>query len=191
MGMWLLQECRRVWSNKIEYSWSEMVELSKVAQPFKCLIDPDYPAFLNPADMPSAIIDFCIKTGQTPPETHGEFIRCIFESLAMKYRLTLDSIRSVISYPIEMVHIIGGGANNELLCQYSANALGIPVKAGPTEATAIGNILVQAKAMNRLTSLEEIRKMVGNSFETKTFLPEEATLWEVEFEKFRKIAAEV
>ena len=126
MGMWLLQECRRVWSREINYSWGEMVDLSILAQPFKCLIDPDDPSFLNPADMPEAIIHFCLKTGQTPPETHGEFIRCIFESLAMKYRITLDSIRSVVSYPIEKVHIIGGGANNELLCQYSANALELP-----------------------------------------------------------------
>jgi len=190
MGMWLLQECRRVWSNQNNYSWSEMVELSTMAQPFKCLIDPDDPTFLNPADMPQAIADFCQKSGQTPPATHGEFIRCIFESLAMKYRYTLDSIRSVVSYPIETVHIIGGGANNELLCQYTANALGIPVKAGPTEATAIGNILIQAKAMKSLSTLEEIRTMVGNSFETKIFLPQETPLWEVELERFRKILAQ-
>jgi sugar (pentulose or hexulose) kinase len=137
--------------------------------------------------MPQAIVDYCRKTDQPKPETHGEFIRCIFESLAMKYRLTLDSIRSVISYPIEIVHIIGGGANNELLCQYSANALQLPVKAGPTEATAIGNILIQAKALKSLSSLEEIRTMVGESFGTKTFMPEEADLWKVQFDRFCRI----
>jgi rhamnulokinase len=105
----------------------------------------------------------------------------------MKYRLTLDSIRSVISHPIETVHIIGGGANNELLCQYSANALGVPVIAGPTEATAIGNILIQAKAMDAVSSLQEIRAMVGNSFDTKTFLPQDAQLWELQLQRFRKI----
>jgi len=187
MGLWLLQECRRAWSNKVNYSWTEMVEISIQAQPFKCLIDPDDPDFLNPADMPQAIIDFCLKTGQIPPASHGEFIRCIFESLAMKYRLTLDAIRSVISYPIDTVHIIGGGANNELLCQYAANAIGVPVKAGPTEATAIGNIMIQAKAMKTVASLEDIRAMVGQSFGTKTFLPQETALWEAEFERFRKI----
>ena len=152
--MWLLQECRRIWSNEVSYSWSEMVDLSMHAQPFKSLIDPDDSSFLNPADMPAAITQYCLKTGQTPPESHGEFIRCIFESLAMKYRLTLDSIRSVISWPIEKVHIIGGGSNNELLCQYSANAIGLPIIAGPTEATAIGNILIQAKTMKAIASLE-------------------------------------
>ena len=187
MGMWLLQECRRVWSQEVNYSWNEMVDLSTRAQPFKCLIDPDDTNFLNPADMPEAITNYCLKTGQTPPQSHGEFIRCIFESLAMKYRLTLDSIRPVISYPIEKVHIIGGGANNELLCQYSANALGLPVVAGPIEATAIGNILIQAKAMHSVDSLEGIRTMVRNSFDTKTFEPQDPSLWETQLERFRKI----
>jgi len=187
MGMWLLQECRRVWSSEINYSWSEMVDLSILAQPFKCLVDPDDSSFLNPADMPEAIIHFCLKTGQIPPKTHGEFIRCIFESLAMKYRITLDSIQSVVSYPIEKVHIIGGGANNELLCQYSANALELPVVAGPTEATAIGNILIQAKAMQTVASLEEIRIMVGNSFDTKTFEPQDIERWKVQLKRFKDI----
>jgi rhamnulokinase len=187
MGMWLLQECRRIWSHEVNYSWSEMVDLSILAQPFKCLIDPDDPSFLNPADMPEAITGYCLATGQIPPGNHGEFIRCIFESLAMKYRLTLDSIRSVISWPIEKVHIIGGGANNELLCQYSANALGLPVVAGPTEATAIGNILIQAKTMKAVASLEEIRDMVGTSFATKTFEPQETAIWKIQLERFREI----
>lgn len=188
MGLWLLQECRRMWSNKVNYSWSEMVDLSMHAQPFKCLIDPDYKDFLNPADMPAAIAGFCRKTGQNPPENHGEYIRCIFESLAMKYRITLDSIRTVISHPIEKVHIIGGGANNELLCQYTANALNLPVAAGPTEATAIGNIMIQAKAMQAVSSLDEIRTMVGSSFETRTFLPQDPQLWMDHLERFKKIA---
>jgi len=190
MGLWLLQECRRIWSAETNYTWNEMVELSMASQPFKCLIDPDYPNFLNPANMPQAIADFCFKTGQTPPESHGEYIRCIFESLAMKYRLTLDSIRAVSANTIEIIHIIGGGANNELLCQYSANALGLPVMAGPTEATAIGNILLQAKALEVVHSLDEIRGMVGRSFETKLFLPQEANLWEEQLARFRQIVDE-
>ena len=187
MGMWLLQECRRIWSHEVNYSWSEMVDLSLLTQPFKCLIDPDDSTFLNPADMPAAITQYCLKTGQTPPANHGEIIRCIFESLAMKYRLTLDSILSVISWPIEKIHIIGGGANNELLCQYSANAIGLPVVAGPTEATAIGNILIQAKTMKEVSSLEEIRRMVEKSFETKTFEPQEPALWKTQLGRFSEI----
>jgi len=187
MGMWLLQECRRSWSAQKEYSWGEMVELSTGSQPFKCLVDPDDATFLNPENMPDAIRNFCLKSGQPAPETHGEYIRCIFESLALKYRLTLESIQSVSNQPIEKVHIIGGGANNELLCQYSANAIGLPVVAGPTEATAIGNIMIQAEAMKAVASLEEIRTMVGNSFETKTFEPENHELWKKQLERFRKI----
>ncbi|MCE1198874.1 MAG: hypothetical protein LWW85_07885, partial [Marinilabiliales bacterium] len=187
MGMWLLQECRKVWSTEIHYSWNEMVELSKQAQPFKSLIDPDDTTFLNPPDMPQAIVTFCEKSGQPIPETHGEFIRCIFESLALKYRVTLDSIRSVVTFPIEQIHIIGGGANNELLCQYSAHAMGIPVIAGPTEATAIGNILMQAKAMGVVESLADIRQMVEHSFSVTTFLPEETEAWEANLTRFRQL----
>ncbi len=187
MGMWLLQECRRIWSQKVSYSWNEMVELSILAQPFKCLIDPDDSTFLNPESMPDAIRDFCLNSSQPVPETHGEYIRCIFESLALKYRFTLESILSVSSQPIEKIHLIGGGANNELLCQYSANAIGLPVIAGPTEATAIGNILLQARAMNTISSLEEIRLMVENSFHTKRFEPEDHTSWLLQLERFKKI----
>ena len=185
MGMWLLQECRRIWSKEINYSWNEMVELSILAQPFKCLIDPDDPIFLNPGSMPEAIRTFCLKSGQATPESHGEYIRCIFESLALKYRVTLDSILSVSNQKIGKIHLIGGGANNELLCQYSANAIGLPVIAGPTEATAIGNILLQAKALKVVDSLQEIRLMVENSFETKVFLPEDAEHWESQLGRFR------
>lgn len=187
MGMWLLQECRRSWSGQVNYSWNEMVELSSGTQPFKCLVDPDDPEFLNPADMPAAITAFCLKTGQVPPASHGEFIRCIFESLAMKYRVTLDSIRSVTDQSIDVVHVIGGGSNNELLCQYSANALGIPVVAGPSEATAAGNILIQAKAMNVLHSLSDIRSMVSSSFDTKTYTPADSSTWEAQLDRFRSL----
>ena len=187
MGLWLLQECRRAWQDKFNYSWPEMVEMSLKAQPFKCLIDPDAHEFLNPGDMPAAITEFCRKTGQPAPETHGEIIRTIFESLALKYRSTLDAIRVVSPIEIEKIHIIGGGANNELLCQYAANAANLPVYAGPTEATAIGNIMMQAKALRAVSSLEEIRGMVLNSFETKIFHPQDAGNWEEQYQKFKNI----
>jgi len=189
MGLWLLQECRRTWSAEHDYSWPEMVEMSLNAHPFKCLIDPDAREFLNPGDMPAAIAAFCSKTGQPEPETHGEFIRTIFESLALKYRATLDSIREVSTNEIEKIHIIGGGANNELLCQYAANATNLQVYAGPTEATAIGNIMLQAKALGAVSSLGEIRHMVFNSFETKIFYPQDADSWNVEYQKFKNLMA--
>lgn len=187
MGLWLLQECRRIWAAEYNYSWPEMVEMSLKAQPFKCLIDPDAHEFLNPGDMPAAISTFCLKTSQPVPETHGEIIRTIFESLALKYRATLESIRKVSTVEIGKIHIIGGGANNELLCQYAANATNLPVYAGPVEATAIGNIMMQAKALGAVSSLEEIRSMVFNSFETKVFNPQDAEVWNLEYERFKRL----
>ncbi len=187
MGLWLLQECRRIWSAEINYSWPEMVEMSMNAQPFKCLIDPDAREFLNPGDMPAAITAFCLKTGQPAPENHGEIIRAIFESLALKYRLTLDSIAAASPVEIRKIHIIGGGANNELLCQYASNATNLPVYAGPTEATAIGNIMMQAKALGAVSSLAEIRRMVFDSFETKIFYPQDADSWNINYQRFKRL----
>ncbi len=189
MGLWLLQECRRIWSVDHNYTWPEMVEMSLKAQPFKCLIDPDARDFLNPGDMPAAIAAYCIKTGQPEPENHGEIIRTIFESLALKYRATLDSIIAVSPVKIEKIHIIGGGANNELLCQYTSNATNLQVYAGPTEATAIGNIMMQAKALGAVSSLEEIRKMVFESFETKVFTPIDANTWSFQSLRFKSITS--
>jgi rhamnulokinase len=190
MGLWLLQECRRDWAAEYSFSWPEMVEMSLKAHPFKCMIDPDAREFLNPGDMPAAITAFCVRTGQPAPATRGEVIRTIFESLALKYRSTLDSIRTVSPTPIEKIHIIGGGSNNELLCQYAANATNLPVYAGPTEATAIGNIMMQAKALGAVSTLEEIRHIIFHSFETKVFSPVDAETWDMHYQKFKNIIAE-
>ncbi len=190
MGLWLLQECRRTWSATENYSWPQMVDMSLNAEPFKCLIDPDAREFLNPGDMPAAIAEFCKKTGQPIPENHGEVIRTIFESLAFKYRYTLEAIRSVSTIAIEKIHIIGGGANNELLCQYAANATNLTVFAGPTEATAIGNIMMQAKALGAVESLDAIRKMVSESFATTVFYPEDASKWELHYKRFKSYIVE-
>ena len=119
MGLWLLQECKRIWSSEHNYSWPEMVEMSIKAHPFKCMIDPDSREFLNPGDMPAAIAAFCRKTGQPVPENHGEVIRTIFESLALKYRATLDSIAAVSPVEIEKIHIIGG-CKRALGCRHRA-----------------------------------------------------------------------
>ncbi len=184
MGMWLIQECRRVWKSEKNYSWDEMVDLARKAEPFKYLINPDDNSFLNPANMPQAIEDFCIKTGQSKPGSHAETIRCIYDSLALKYRFTLDQIKSVSDQAIEKIHIIGGGANNHFLNQLTADATGLPVFAGPTEATATGNILVQAKALGLLNSLDEIREVVRNSFEVIEFKPVSNQNWEAAYQKF-------
>jgi rhamnulokinase len=187
MGLWLLQECRRHWLTEREYSWPEMVEMSIKAEPFKCLVDPDDISFLNPENMPEAIISFCKKTGQPVPGSHGQMIRCIFESLALKYRFVLDQIRNVSPNDIENIHIIGGGANNELLCQFTSNSTGMQVLAGPTEATAIGNIMMQAKALGVVESLEKMREMIKDSIEIKTYSPQETATWNEQYIRFKKL----
>ncbi len=187
MGMWLIQECRRVWSRKITYTWDEMVGMAKKSQPFKFLIDPDDSVFLNPGDMPGAIAGYCEQTGQGKPSSHAEIVRCIYDSLALKYRYTLDQIRSVSSRPIEKIHIIGGGSNNLFLNQLTANVTGLPVIAGPAEATATGNILMQAKAMGMIGSLVEIRQIVRRSFDLVTFTPESEMNGNEAYYCFRKM----
>jgi rhamnulokinase len=171
MGMWLIQECKRIWDQENEITWQEIVELSNRSKPFKCLINPDDSVFLNPGNMPEAIQNYCRKTKQPVPENKGEIARCIYDSLALKYKYTIGQIETITGEKIKKLHIIGGGANNEMLNQFTANAAGIQVIAGPTEATAIGNILMQAKALGVINSLEEIRNVVRNSFEMKYYNP--------------------
>ena len=188
MGMWLIQEVQRIWAEKdIVYAWPEMVELARNSEPFKFLINPDDNRFLNPIDMPQTICDFCIKTGQGEPQTHGEIIRCIYDSLALKYRYTLEQIHSVSDQSIEVIHIIGGGANNHFLNQLTADATGLMVIAGPTEATAIGNILIQAKALGYVGSVNEIRKIIDNSFGLIKFIPSKELDWEAAYERYLRI----
>ncbi len=155
MGLWLIQECKRIWDlNKKEFSYSEIVEMAKMSEPFKCIIDPDDNSFYNPGNMPEAIINYCKKTNQPIPSSYGEFARCIFESLALKYRYTLESLKKLSGREFKTIHIIGGGSQNKLLCQFTADATGLEVVAGPAEGTAIGNIMVQAMAMNEVSSLK-------------------------------------
>ncbi len=172
MGMWLIQECRRIWAREYEYSWPEMVELAKTVEPFRFTIDPDEPRFLNPENMPGEIAASCEEKGQGIPESHAQIIRCIYDSLALKYKQVLDEIRQVSDKQINRIHVIGGGANNDFLNQLTADVCQLPVWAGPTEATATGNILMQAKAMGVVSSLDEIREIVRNSFELKKFEPQ-------------------
>jgi rhamnulokinase len=187
MGMWLIQECKRVWDEEKEINWQEIVYLSQLAEPFKCLINPDDAGFLNPGNMPRAIQEYCRKTNQPVPESKGEIARCIYDSLVLKYKYTIRQIESVTGNRIEKLHIIGGGANNEMLNQLTANALGIPVVAGPTEATAIGNIMMQARAMGFVGSLKEIREVVRTSFDVKTYSPSPKLDWEKAFATFESL----
>jgi rhamnulokinase len=188
MGLWLIQECKRCWDNKKqEYSFPEIVKMAEQAEPFKSLVDPDNPAFLNPLDMPAALADFCKSTGQPVPQTHAGFSRCVFDSLALKYRSVIESLKMISDKRIEKIHVIGGGSQNELLCQFTANATGLPVVAGPAEGTAIGNIMVQAMGLGHVKSLSEIRHTIRNSFEFKSYRPENFDAWDKAYERFKKL----
>jgi rhamnulokinase len=184
-GLWLLQECRRAWARQgEEYSYDELTQMAEAAPPFPALIDPDDPSFFNPADMPSAIAAYCVRSGQTPPQERGSIVRCALESLALKCRLTLDRIEKIRGRPVEVIHIVGGGARNRALCQFTADATARPVVAGPAEATATGNILVQALALGRLSSLEEGRAIVRRSFELPTYEPRHSAAWDEAYARF-------
>lgn len=184
-GLWLLQECKRSWKTVENYSYNELTELAKKGKAFSSFIDPDDACFLKPENMPEEIKKYCKKTRQTVPENHESIVRCIFESLALKYRFVLDQLKEISAFKIEALHIIGGGSQNELLNQYTANAAGLKVIAGPAEATAIGNILIQARAMGYFNTLEEIRKCVANSFDLKIYLPENIEDWNKAYHDFR------
>jgi len=187
MGMWLIQECKRIWDEEKEMNWQEIVDLSNEAEPFKYLINPDDSTFLNPGNMPEAIQEYCRSTGQPIPETKGEIARCIYDSLVLKYKYTIKQIESVTGKSIEKLHIIGGGANNTAMNQLTADATGITVLAGPTEATATGNLMLQAKAMGIVNSLAEIRETIRNSFEINEYKPSPKLDWESAYEKFVKL----
>lgn len=191
-GMWLLEECLKVWAREgREYAYSELVEMAHSAPPFRILIDPDDESFARPGCMPAAIAAFCTRTGQTPPRTHGETVRAIFESLALKYRMVLDGFRALAPFPIEKLHVIGGGSKNALLNQFTADSTGIPVVAGPAEATAIGNVMMQAYAAGRVSSLAEMRRMIARCVPTETFLPGNAQMWNAAYERFETLLAGV
>jgi len=187
MGMWLIQECKRIWDEEEILDWPEIVQLSNQANPFKCLINPDDSMFLNPGNMPEAVQEFCAKSNQPVPVTKGEIARCIYDSLVLKYKFTIEQIELVTGKKIKKLHIIGGGANNKMMNQLTADATGIKVVAGPTEATATGNIMLQARALGAVGSLTEIREVVKNSFEVSEYNPSPNKKWGAAYEKFKKL----
>ena len=171
-GMWLLEQCLKEWEQQgTKYSYSEIVELAHSVAGFQTLIDPDYPEFANPPSMTKSIADYCTNNGQRVPQNHAEFIRCIFDSLAMKYKQVIDSLQQLAPFKIEKLHVIGGGSKNKLLNQLTADAIGLPVVAGPSEATAIGNAMMQAKGLGIVSSLQEIREIIRKSVSLETFNP--------------------
>ncbi len=188
MGLWLLQQCQRSWAAAGgHHTYPELVEMAVGSKPFELVIDPDHAGFYNPEDMPSAIDDFCEQTGQPKPSSKGAYVRCIFEGLALKYKMVLDQIYEVTGNDPDTIHIIGGGTKNELLCQFTADATGKPVVAGPAEGTAVGNLLMQAMAGGYLDSLAAMREVVVNTFEISYYDPKNTDAWNRAYERFKKL----
>ncbi len=190
MGLWLVQECRRSFErqgNPFEYT--QLTHLAEQAEPFRSLVDPNDNVFLSPDDMASAIQAWCRKTDQPAPETEGQIIRCALESLALKYREVLEGMEFLTGERVEVIHVVGGGSKNTLLNQFTANACGRPVIAGPTEATALGNVLIQARAAGDIGTLDEIRSVVRASSEIRVFDPQTTDQWNTAFDRFRKLSS--
>ncbi len=186
-GLWLLQSCRQVWSKDRSVDYAELITAAQSARAFRSLVDPDRELFLNPRNMPEAIRRFCRESGQPVPDSISEIVRCILESLALKYRLVLDQLQSVTPEPIDRIHIIGGGSRNSLLCQFTANATGLPVVAGPAEATAVGNLMMQAKSLGAVKDLAEIRDIICRSFSLETYNPRDTLDWNAGYERFQDL----
>jgi rhamnulokinase len=187
MGLWLIQECRRCWAGSHQdYTFYGIVYMAEKAEPFHSLINPDDPSFYNPVNMVSAIADSCRATNEPLPSGPGEFARCIFESLALKYRFVLESLRKISGKKIDKIHIIGG-SRNRFLCQLTADSTRLQVIAGPAESTAVGNLLVQAMGLGYVKSLSDIREIVRNSYDTEVFQPAGTEKWDKEYERFVKI----
>ena len=184
-GMWILEQCRKEWSRQgKEYSYPEIVAMAQSAEPFQCFINPDDAAFANPESMLGAIESFCSRTCQQSPKSDSQIVRTIFESLALRYRQVLEILESMAPFAIDTLHIIGGGAKNALLNQYTASATGKRVVAGPSEATAIGNIMMQAVGAGVVGSVAEARKIIRNSIATEEFIPQSSEAWNEAYSKF-------
>jgi rhamnulokinase len=183
MGLWLIQECKRQWQRDgVELSYSELTEMAEKAKPFAANIDVDYSEFLAPGDMPQRINDYLAKTGQLKIQDKGQMVRAILEALALKYRWVIEKIEDITDNKIDRLHIVGGGIQNELLSQFAANSTGKKIIAGPIEATATGNILMQAKATGQIKNLAEARKIVRNSFDLKEYKPKDMSTWQQRYE---------
>ncbi|MFH1084175.1 MAG: rhamnulokinase family protein [Chloroflexota bacterium] len=191
MGLWLLQECRRTWASEgQDLSWDAITALAVAAPAFGPLVEPDAHDFLRPGDMPARIRAFCARTGQAEPATPGAIARCAMESLACKYRWVLDKLERMQGHRLETIHIVGGGCQNKLLCQLAADAAQRPVVAGPIEATAIGNVLMQALAQGRIAALSEGRQIVRASFQLDHYTPRNAAAWDEAYARWERVRAQ-
>ncbi len=188
MGLWLLQESRRQWQREgHDHTWDELLTLAEDVAPFHSLIDPDSPDFLYPGDMPSAIRSYCRRTGQPEPSSAGSVVRCCLESLALKYRWFLDALEMLTGQQLRTIRIVGGGSQNRLLSQFTADACQRPVATGPVEATALGNALLQAIATGHLPDISAGRQAIADSLSQEYFEPGSSGAWEEAFARFNAL----
>lgn len=191
VGLWLLQECRRLWErDEGSQPWDRLLSEARDADPLVSLIDPDDPSFLAPADMPQAILEYCRRNGEPAPTTRGAMVRCCLESLALSYRLVIEGLQAVTGRTIDRLFIVGGGSRNDLLNQFAADACAVPVVAGPAEATAAGNVIAQALAVGRVADLETARSAVGSVGTRKRYTPRRGNHWREAYERFGRLRAE-
>jgi rhamnulokinase len=188
MGLWLVQECRREWAREGKrFSYDELTDMAAAAPAFGPLVAPSDSRFLAPGAMPDRIQAFCHETGQAVPKTKGEIVRCALESLALEYRWVAERLDEIAERRLPTIHIIGGGSQNRLLNQFAADATGRTVVAGPVEATAIGNVLVQAIALGQIGSVAEAREVVRRSFEVATYEPRDTAAWDQAYERYLRL----
>lgn len=188
MGLWLVQECRRLWAREgTDLSYDELTRMATAAKPFTALLNPDHPSFLAPGNMPQAICAYCARTDQAAPSTKGEIVRASLEGLALKYRWVLEKLQATVGRQFEVLHVVGGGSKNRLLCQLTADATGLPVLAGPSEATALGNVAIQAVTAGVLGSLTEARELIRGSSDLASYEPRQRCIWEDAYERFLRL----
>jgi rhamnulokinase len=192
MGLWLVQECRRTWEHQGEaYSYGELTEMASQAEPFLAVVDPDYGEFFKPGDMPARICEFCRTTGQPVPEGKGAILRCTLEGIALKYRWVLERLEDMLACRLEPLYIVGGGTQNHLLSQFTADAVDRQVITGPVEATATGNILMQMMALRHVSNLVEARQVVRESFALSRFEPSDRDGWDQAFARLLAVMQQV
>ncbi|HSV30513.1 MAG TPA: FGGY-family carbohydrate kinase, partial [Atribacteraceae bacterium] len=189
-GLWIIQQCRNRWLAQREgsLSWDEIVQVSEQCGPSRAFIDVDDPVFGCPqADMPATVREACVQTGQGRLESMGEIARCLYESLVLKYRRNVECLEKITGHRLEFIHIMGGGIQNKTLCQWIADATGIPVMAGPTETTSMGNLLMQLKADGEIVSLEEGREISLRSSQVDFYEPSGKKWWDDTYGKYREL----
>lgn len=187
-GMWLLERCRAEWP---ETNYSEIATAAELSEPFRSVINPDAPCFANPLSMTEAIADYCRRTGQPVPESVGQYARCIFESLALRYRQVIEMLKTLSPHPIEKLYVIGGGARNEMLNRFTADATGIPVETGSSESTALGNVMMQAKHAGVAGSVAEMRGMIRASLaDSRRYEPIDGEKWQAAYEMYLRRTGE-